>query len=196
MKGPSISIKSPGCKHTKIERAFYTEPIYTNIQSQQSFLIMTFDTDVSIDLVPNGRDTAAPEATEPVVDSVPKSDESNRTGTSSDANSNSDTEKMTKWYCSIKLYVGLLLLGLIVYIIIDSVTNKYIRDGLVTFLDWIEENPAGGFFLFVIGTCDPSSCICVVPFHHVYSLIFSSSKQTQHNNNCSIYCRDSIIYTR
>ena len=136
---------------------------------------MTFDTDVSIDLVPNGRDTAAPEATEPVVDSVPKSDESNGTGTStdpSDANSNSDTEKMTKWYCSIKLYVGLLLLGLIVYIIIDSVTNKYIRDGLVTFLDWIEENPAGGFFLFVIGTCDPSSCICVVPFHHAYSLIF------------------------
>ena len=132
---------------------------------------MTFDTDVSIDLVPNGRDTAAPEATEPVVDSVPKSDESNGTGTSSDANSNSDTEKMTKWYCSIKLYVGLLLLGLIVFIIIDSVTNKYIRDGLVTFLDWIEENPAGGFFLFVIGTCDPGSCICVVPSHHVYSLI-------------------------
>ncbi len=130
---------------------------------------MTFIvTDVSIDLVPDGRDATAPEVTEPVVDSVPKSDERNGAGTStdpSDANSNSATETMTKWYCSIKFYVGLLLLGLIVYIIIDSVTNKYIRDGLVTFLDWIEENPAGGFFLFVIGTCDLGSCMSV-PFHH------------------------------
>jgi hypothetical protein len=93
---------------------------------------------------------------------VPKSDESNGTSTStadedgSDSgynnNNNNDTASTTKWYCSMKFYVGLLLIGFVIYVIIDSVTTKYVRDGLVTFLDWIEENPLSGFFLFVIGT--------------------------------------------
>jgi uncharacterized membrane protein YdjX (TVP38/TMEM64 family) len=63
-----------------------------------------------------------------------------------------DTTRTTKWYCSSKLYIGLLLLGFIIFIIIDSITNKYVRNGLEIFLEWIQDNPISGFFLFVIGT--------------------------------------------
>ena len=113
------------------------------------------------------------------IDILPKSDESNGTRTTSteiinDDKSNSDINNdntTTRWYCSLKLYVGLLLVGLIIYVIIDSVTNKYVRDGLVTFLDWVEENTLSGFFLFVIGTfplslhqyCTMSSIECYNP---------------------------------
>ena len=105
----------------------------------------------------NANEATATKEKNYAVDNVPKSDESNGTRASTDiqigdtSNSNMDGP-MTKWYCSIKLYVGLLLLGFIIYVIIDSATNQHVRDGLVTFLEWIEENPLSGFFLFVIGT--------------------------------------------
>ena len=92
---------------------------------------------------------------------ITESDESNGTRISTDiptddasstGSENNDGTTMSKWYCSLKLYVGLLLLGIVIYIIIDSVTNKYVRDGLITFLEWIEDNPWSGFFLFMIGT--------------------------------------------
>jgi hypothetical protein len=106
----------------------------------------------------NTDETPAAKEQNAVVDILPKSDESNGTRTSTeiliDDESNSDNKDsmMNKWYCSLKFYVGLLLLGFVIYVIIDSVTNKNVRDGLETFLQWIEENPLSGFFLFVIGT--------------------------------------------
>lgn len=104
----------------------------------------------------NADETPATKEQNTVVDILPKSDESNGTRTSTeiliDDESNSDNNEstMNKWYCSLKFYVGLLLLGFVIYVIIDSVTNKYVRDGLESFLQWIEENPLSGFFLFVI----------------------------------------------
>jgi hypothetical protein len=62
-------------------------------------------------------------------------------------------ERKTPWYCSVKFAVGLLLLGFIVFVIVDTATNGYVKDTVSAFLDWIEENPIGGFFLFVVGTC-------------------------------------------
>uniref|UniRef100_A0A7S4JVV3 VTT domain-containing protein n=1 Tax=Odontella aurita TaxID=265563 RepID=A0A7S4JVV3_9STRA len=48
-----------------------------------------------------------------------------------------------------KLVLALVLIGFIVFVIIDSTTNGYIKDGIQTFLRWIEENPIEGFFMFM-----------------------------------------------
>jgi uncharacterized membrane protein YdjX (TVP38/TMEM64 family) len=52
---------------------------------------------------------------------------------------------------TIKLVIGLLLLGFVAFVILDSLTNRYVRDGIDSFLDWIEENSVEGIFLFVLG---------------------------------------------
>jgi hypothetical protein len=64
---------------------------------------------------------------------------------------NDDPSKKTPWYRSIKLLIGILLLGFIIFVIADSATNGYVRDAVGSFLDWIENNPIAGFFLFVVG---------------------------------------------
>lgn len=51
---------------------------------------------------------------------------------------------------TIKLVIGLLLLGFVAFVILDSLTNRYVRDGIDSFLDWIEENSVEGIFLFVL----------------------------------------------
>jgi hypothetical protein len=80
---------------------------------------------------------------------------SNTSTAASNDNESDNTENTAttkKWYYSSKLYIGLLLLGFIIFIIVDSATNQHVRNGLEIFLEWIEDNPIGGFFLFVIGT--------------------------------------------
>lgn len=49
----------------------------------------------------------------------------------------------------VKVILGLLLLGFIIFVIVDSVTNGYVRDGIDSFLDWIEENSVAGIFCFM-----------------------------------------------
>merc|ERR1711865_59309 len=52
--------------------------------------------------------------------------------------------------CSIKkMILGLLLLGFIIFVIVDSLTNKYARDTILQFLEWIEENPTLGVVTFI-----------------------------------------------
>jgi len=48
-----------------------------------------------------------------------------------------------------KLILGLLLLGFIIFVIVDSLTNKYARTTILQFLEWIEENPTLGVVAFV-----------------------------------------------
>merc|ERR1712226_682635 len=50
----------------------------------------------------------------------------------------------------LKIVVGLLLLGFIIYVIVDSFTTAYIRTGIQAFLEWIEANPVPGFFIFMV----------------------------------------------
>lgn len=52
---------------------------------------------------------------------------------------------------SFKLLIGLLLVGFVIFVIIDSTTTKHVRSGVEIFLDWIEDNPVEGFFVFVLG---------------------------------------------
>jgi hypothetical protein len=49
--------------------------------------------------------------------------------------------------------VGLLLLGFVLFIIIDTATNGYTKDGIEVLLEWIEDHPIRGVFIFILGTC-------------------------------------------
>jgi uncharacterized membrane protein YdjX (TVP38/TMEM64 family) len=51
----------------------------------------------------------------------------------------------------LKVVIGLLLLGFVIFVIVDTLTNGYVKDGIEQFLKWVEENPAGGVFVFIIG---------------------------------------------
>ena len=43
-----------------------------------------------------------------------------------------------------KIIVGFILLGIIIFVIVDSATNKHITSGFNAFLDWVETNPGWG----------------------------------------------------
>ena len=49
----------------------------------------------------------------------------------------------------LKIFLGLLLLSTIIFVIVDSLTNKYIVAGFQNFLQWIESNILAGVFAFV-----------------------------------------------
>lgn len=51
--------------------------------------------------------------------------------------------------CYKKIIVGLILVGFIVFVIVDTQTNNYVRTGIVNFLEWIENNTVAGVFCFV-----------------------------------------------
>lgn len=48
-----------------------------------------------------------------------------------------------------KIFVGMLLVGVIIYVIFDSVTTKNIQTGFVIFLEWVETNIIAGVFAFM-----------------------------------------------
>merc|ERR1719401_3136479 len=49
-----------------------------------------------------------------------------------------------------KIVIGVLLVAFVTYVIIDSATTGYIRTGVQSFLEWIENNPIPGFFVFMV----------------------------------------------
>jgi hypothetical protein len=51
-----------------------------------------------------------------------------------------------------KVLLGLVLVALVVYVIIDTVTTGYVRMAIDDFLQWILDNLVAGVFLFVLGT--------------------------------------------
>ena len=89
-------------------------------------------------------------------DSVTDQNSAELTSTSNGATPETieDAKLRTPWYFSPKLYIGLLLVGFVVFVIIDSATTGYTRDAVNSFLNWIQENPIAGFFLFALGKTD------------------------------------------
>jgi len=62
-----------------------------------------------------------------------------------------DNRRARRRSCYIKLCVGLLLAGFVIFVISDSLTNGHLKDGIDTFLKWIEDNTVAGVFLFMVG---------------------------------------------
>lgn len=56
----------------------------------------------------------------------------------------SDEKQNRKKWPWAKIIVGLILLGIIIFVIVDSATNKHIASGFNAFLEWIETNPGWG----------------------------------------------------
>jgi uncharacterized membrane protein YdjX (TVP38/TMEM64 family) len=52
--------------------------------------------------------------------------------------------------CYKKTAIAVILIAFIGFVIADSLTSGYIRDGVISFLEWIEANPAAGIFVFVL----------------------------------------------
>lgn len=60
----------------------------------------------------------------------------------------SDEKQNRKKWPWAKIIVGLILLGIIIFVIVDSATNKHIASGFNAFLEWIETNPGWGALAF------------------------------------------------
>jgi len=65
-------------------------------------------------------------------------------------------EKYRRRGCYVKLAIALVLLGLIIYVIVDSTTSQHVKNGIFAFLQWIEENPGKGVVLFILGNVSQS----------------------------------------
>ena len=48
-----------------------------------------------------------------------------------------------------KIVIAVLLLGFIAFVIADSLTNQYVKQGIDIFLQWIQDNPTPGVFAFM-----------------------------------------------
>jgi uncharacterized membrane protein YdjX (TVP38/TMEM64 family) len=52
--------------------------------------------------------------------------------------------------CFVKMTVGALLIAFVIFVIVDSQTNRYVRAGITSFLRWIEDNPGSGVVVFML----------------------------------------------
>ena len=62
-----------------------------------------------------------------------------------DASNNSKCNKNT----IIKISIGSIVLGFIIFVIIDSTQEKHVARTSRAFLSWVEENPTAGVFSFM-----------------------------------------------
>lgn len=58
----------------------------------------------------------------------------------------------TKRVCCLRIVLFFLILGIVVFIITDTMTNGYIKTFIFNFLQWIEDNPVSGIFIYTLGT--------------------------------------------
>lgn len=58
--------------------------------------------------------------------------------------------KERKWNRNKKIVIGLLFVAFIVFVIVDSTTTGYLRSGINTALQWIEDNAVAGMFVFML----------------------------------------------
>lgn len=72
-------------------------------------------------------------------------------GTEHEVTDESSTQQTTSSQNYKKYTLAFFLVAFVVFVILDStIGNGWITDGVDAFLEWIEENPGGGIFVFVL----------------------------------------------
>jgi len=61
----------------------------------------------------------------------------------------SDTSAVPHRFSKTKLLFASILVSIIIFVIVDSLTNRHIQSGFQTFLDWISDNVVDGVFAFM-----------------------------------------------
>lgn len=80
-------------------------------------------------------------------------------------NDASPPEITTRQSLYTKSVVGFLFAAFIVFIIVDSATNKYALSAIEAFLEWVEDNPVEGVFTFIFGTSLQQETKMLLHFH-------------------------------
>lgn len=65
--------------------------------------------------------------------------------------------------CYIKVFIGLLVVGFVVFVIVDALTAGHVKDAIDSFLDWVEDNPVAGMFAFILGRSIFVPCLPPAP---------------------------------
>lgn len=81
---------------------------------------------------------------------TPNEDEENPSPTSVETIEDDELQTSSKNKPIMKYIIALLFVGFIIYLIIDSITTGHIRSGVTKFLEWIEDNPVAGLFVFMV----------------------------------------------
>jgi uncharacterized membrane protein YdjX (TVP38/TMEM64 family) len=95
-------------------------------------------------------------STSQVVDIVELDDDDKASTASQDQQEDSEEEPseeellQRKRNCYKKGAIAVILVALVAFVTADSLTNRWIIDSINSFLEWIEDNPAAGFFVFVL----------------------------------------------
>lgn len=51
-----------------------------------------------------------------------------------------------------RIGIGVFLVAVISFVVVDSLTEGYMREGIASFLAWVEKHPREGVVLFMFGT--------------------------------------------
>ena len=91
-------------------------------------------------------DNIAPNSDNQAADTMDEQSPSYQNSTISNDDEKNNQTKSCPWG---KIIVGVILLSLIAFVIVDSLTTKYITSAFETFLEWIETNLVAGVFAFM-----------------------------------------------
>lgn len=81
-----------------------------------------------------------------------------------------------------RIGIGVFLLSVVAFVIVDSLKDGYVREGLSTFLEWMERHPKEGVVLFMFGKHIRCTCFCYHPLTHHYIISSTNSLLSRHNN--------------
>jgi hypothetical protein len=77
-------------------------------------------------------------------------------GMESDGNLDKKQLRSKRRSNSVKVTIGSILLAFVLFVVIDTSTNGYVKNGIDVFFEWVEVHPTRGFFSFVFGKCGNS----------------------------------------
>ena len=123
-------------------------------------MTLTYGTVDDVSMIPVDQASSPPVASMPSTSDSDRFSEQDTGNADRDANSSSgeddhildedpEAAAARKKARTKKIVIGLILLGIVIYIIVDSTTNRYVAQGIQIFLKWFEDNPVAGLFAFM-----------------------------------------------